>query len=611
MVIMTKRGLLGCALAGAAMSLTMFSTAASAQRVQRIVAFGDSYADEGNAFQLLGINPVSTIIYPTGRFTGGTNYVDTLGTIYNLTPENFAIGGALTDNSNTNPFLPGFTFERTSFLAGGGGVFPTTNPTLGSGDLVTVSIGGNDARVYANSGTVLGAPAAAAVAVTNATTNLNAIIGSGTPTISFLAGNTALLPEVAGNVPVQQVRDVYSTSFNVGMQSALAGYAANGAIVHYLDLTLMLQQVQANPGAYGFTSLGPCSPIPQCVADSNYANSFVFWVDALHPTSKTSAVIAQYIATQLQAPLTFGATSDLGLETARHFGRTLTGRMDLAARGTGDEGFRVFATGDYLSRDVDPDGATDSYEVRDYGVTAGAEYGFGNGLVGIAGNYSRPKAEFGTGASETRDRTWQAGGYGSVSANALFGQAYAAYGHDDHRISRAGVVEGMRASPSGKHWTAGAKAGYLVPLAGMRIGPVVALDYAKAKANGYTETGDPTLALNVSSVSTQTLEGSLGAELRGKAGSGTGNGSIQPFGSAMLVKDFEGDGRTIRFAQTSAPTIVNTWRLDDRSKHIYGRLTAGGRVRLGSIRLDALASTTVDRDGGDDTSVQIGLSAGF
>jgi len=176
------------------------------------------------------------------------------------------------------------------------------------------------------------------------------------------------------------------------MQTALAGYAANGSIVHYLDLTLVLENVTANPSAYGFTNLGPCAPIPTCVPDSTYANQFVFWVDAVHPTSRTSALFAQYIATQLQAPLTFGATSDLGLETGRHFGRTLTGRMDLAARGAGDQGFRVFVTGDYLSRDADPDGATDSYQIRDYGVTGGVEYGFENGLIGIAGNYSRPKA---------------------------------------------------------------------------------------------------------------------------------------------------------------------------------------------------------------------------
>jgi len=609
---MKKRRLLSRALAGASFAIAMsWGGAAAAQRVDRIVAFGDSYADEGNAFQLLGIDPVTTVIYPTGRFTGGSNYVDTLGQIYTLTPQNFAIGGALTDNSNTNPALPGFTFERTSFLAGGGGVFPTTSSTLGPDDLVTVSIGGNDARVYGSSvgASVAGAPAAAAIAVGSATTNLNAIIGSSTPTISFLAGNTALLPEVAGNAPVQAIRGAYSNAFNQGMQTTLAGYAANGSIVHYLDLTVMLQEVSANLSAYGFTNAGPCAPIATCAIDPNYASQFVFWVDALHPTSHTSAIIGQYIAAQLQAPLTFEATSELGLETARQFGRTLSGRMDLRPAGEDDQahGLQVFVSGDYLSRDVPPDAATDRFEIRGYGATVGAQYGFGSGVVGIAGNYSRPKADFGNGASETRDRTWQVGGFAAASMNGLIGQAYLGYGHDDHRITRRGVLDPMKASPNGSHWLAGAKAGYLVPFGPVSIGPVAAIDYAKAKVGGYTETGDPVLNLNVSSVSTKTLEGSLGAELRGAKGD-----SIRPFASAVLVKDFEGNGRTIQFAQVDAPTIVNSWQLEDRSKHIYGRLTGGGSARLfGNVSLEAMASTTIDRRGGNDTSVHLGLTAGF
>lgn len=191
--------------------------------------------------------------------------------------------------------------------------------------------------------------------------------------------------------------------------------------------------------------------------------------------------------------------------------------------------------------------------------------------------------------------------------NGLLGQAYVGYGHDDHRITRTGVLDPMKASPNGSHWLAGVKAGYLVPLGAVHVGPVVAVDYARAKVDGYTETGDPVLTLNVSSVSAKSLEGSLGAELRGAK-----DDSIRPFASAMLVKDFEGDGRTVQFSQTTAPIIVNTWQLEDRSKHIYGRLTGGGSARIfGNVSLEALASTTIDRRGGNDTSVHLGLTAGF
>jgi phospholipase/lecithinase/hemolysin/uncharacterized protein YhjY with autotransporter beta-barrel domain len=608
---MIKRRSIRCALAGTAVAISATAaTPAVAQRVDRIVAFGDSYADTGNAFALLGIDPLTTVIYPTGRFTGGTNYVDTLGQTYSVAPQDFAIGGARTASV---PGQPGLDFEVATFLAGGGGVFPTVTPSFSTGDLVTVSIGGNDARAYQQGGgTVAGVPAAATQSVAQATAGMNALVNAGAPTISWLAGNTALLPEVAGDANAQTVRAAYSSAFNQGMQTTLAGYAANGVIVHYLDLTAMLQQVQADPAAYGFTNLGPCAPIAQCVTDANYASQYVFWVDGLHPTSHTSAVIAQYIATQLQGPLTLGAPSELGLDMARQFGRSLTGRMDLSSPRDGGaaKGLQVFVTGDYLSRDVSPDSATDAFEIRGYGVTAGAQYGFGNGVVGIAGNYSRPKASFTNDASETRDRTWQIGGFAAVDLLGGFGEGYVGYGHDNHRITRSGVVTPMTASPSGSHWIAGAKAGYLASLGLLRIGPVVALDYAKAKVDAYTESGDSALTLNVGSSSAKTLEGSVGAELRGKVDAGAAG--IRPFGSVVVVKDLAGDGRAITFSQTSAPGIVNSWQLADRSKHIYERVTAGASARLtGGVNVEALVSTTFSKRGGNETSAHAGLRLDF
>ena len=65
-----------------------------------------------------------------------------------------------------------------------------------------------------------------------------------------------------------------------------------------------------------------------------------------------------------------------------------------------------------------------AFEVRSVGGTIGAEYGMAGGLVGIAGNYSRPKVKFGTGDARIRGHSWQVGAYGSLSMGGLFGQAY-------------------------------------------------------------------------------------------------------------------------------------------------------------------------------------------
>src|ERR1700704_4487301 len=64
-----------------------------------IQAFGDSYADTGNLWKFTG-GLGQLPLYPTGRFSGGTNFVDTTSTLLGIPQLNFAVGGAKT-NGNT------------------------------------------------------------------------------------------------------------------------------------------------------------------------------------------------------------------------------------------------------------------------------------------------------------------------------------------------------------------------------------------------------------------------------------------------------------------------------------------------------------------------------
>src|SRR5688500_1429325 len=81
---------------------TLGAGPAAAQPVDRIVAFGDSLADTGNALQLLLSSPLTPPatkaqlqqLYPTGRFSGGSNYIDTLSQLLNAPVINYAVGGA-------------------------------------------------------------------------------------------------------------------------------------------------------------------------------------------------------------------------------------------------------------------------------------------------------------------------------------------------------------------------------------------------------------------------------------------------------------------------------------------------------------------------------------
>ena len=119
---MTKSRLLHCRCLPPARST---ATPAAAQRVDRIVAFGDSYADDGNLFQIIGIDPLPRAPIRPAAFRAAPTTSTRSASCSTSPIDNFAIGGALTNNTNTNsPLLPGFVTEWNAFLAGGGGALP-------------------------------------------------------------------------------------------------------------------------------------------------------------------------------------------------------------------------------------------------------------------------------------------------------------------------------------------------------------------------------------------------------------------------------------------------------------------------------------------------------
>jgi phospholipase/lecithinase/hemolysin/uncharacterized protein YhjY with autotransporter beta-barrel domain len=600
-----------------------FAAPAQAQRIDRIVAFGDSLADQGNAIQLLLASPAVPpatkaqlqALYPTGRFSGGANYIDYLSQILDAPVLNYAVGGAQTGPFNQFAGLPGFAQETAIFLSGAtppGTIFPT-NTGFEEGDLLALSIGVNDGRAFytANPGaTTAQAEAAALTSVANATSNLNLLVGAGAPTISYVALNAGLTPDILANPTAQALGNAFSTSFNNAFQTTLAGYAASGVMVHYLDGATVLANVAANPSAYGISNLYcPGAPDPTCLIN---AAGYLFYADGIHPSSDGMRILAQYVAVQLEGPLVLQGASDLSLDVAHQFGRTLTSRMDLGSPRDGDtlDGLRFFITGDGYSRKLGAGPLNEAYRSRGVGVTAGAEAGLGTGVAGIAVNYSRPKLNFGNDNAENEARSIQFGGYAAFALGGAFAQGYAGYGWNKHDIDRAGVVEDMEAHPKGHHFIAGAKGGYLMPLGSFRVGPVVALDYAKAKVNGYTEDGDQALTLNVDSLSYRSMRGSAGIELRGDFGGG--GIQLRPYASAMVEKDFTGDERTIHFAQTSAPMIVNSFDLEDASKKAYARIGGGFSAAIfTNVSLDVGGSATIGKNQGEETSAQVGFRVGF
>ena len=199
----------------------------------------------------------------------------------------------------------------------------------------------------------------------------------------------------------------------------------------------------------------------------------------------------------------------------------------------------------------------------------------GGAILGGAVNYSRGEADMGTGTGRAKARAWQVGVYAGWAGGGAFVEGYAGYGWLDYDITRAARDRRYpRPIPDGTAITAGGQAGYLFDLGGMRVGPVIGLRYANVELDGFTETGDPVLTLNVQDQETDSLVGSAGIELRGDLD--IGGLAVQPYAQAAVEREFAGDARTVRYALTAAPTIVNQWVLPDRPRRY---LRAGHRRR--------------------------------
>jgi phospholipase/lecithinase/hemolysin/uncharacterized protein YhjY with autotransporter beta-barrel domain len=578
---------------GEARGQTVFTT---------IQAFGDSYADTGNLFKILGTpNPP---VYPTGRFSGGTNFVDTTSTLLGIPQSNFAIGGATTGTANTFALgVGGFAQEWAGILNSGWKIAPS--------DLIEINIGGNDARAYyQGGGTLAGVPAAATASAVQASAGLNALVAAGARTIVFTTGDVSQLPEAFGN-PSAKVGSAYSQNYNAQMQVPLAAIAASGVRVELLDISLLGDLVKANPALYGLSKAGPC-PLT-CIGNAGLQNQYLFYLDGVHLTSHGFAILGEYIVNRLNAPLTFAPQGDLAMNSAMGFAATLYGKLDLF-RETDDLRSRAqnthtltnlnpwsfYMQGNGSSGDHQSTVASNGYGLESIGGTIGAEYRINQqAFIGGAFDYSDPVAHQFNNAGTVDAKSYQFGIYSAWADAHFFAQALATYGWQNYFNTRPGAVDTIISNPAGATFVAGSKLGYLFDVGKSGLGPIGSLTYARAIISGYSEVGDPVLTMKVGQQTAEALVGSIGVQLRT---SFLFEGmTISPYLNLTVDDDLIGNGRIIQFNATSAPLIINDWMIPQSNmQHFYGVVAAGVMAPIkDNIAFTMNASQTLGRQEGN------------
>lgn len=597
---------------------------ASAQRFDKVVAFGDSYADIGNVRAILNGAGLGALYpeaeYPTGRFSGGTNFVDTIAASYGIAQDNYAIGGAQagTGNVAAQGLLPGFQQQWTAFTQGGStytdlaltvpiyvsGVqmsIPAGGLSFSPDDLVVFSVGGNDARPYRRTGTLEGAPAAADAAAAQATAGIDALVERGIKHLVFTAGDVGQLAEAVGQ-PDAPVGTAFSTEYNSRMQATLSRIAAGGVQVAYVDITQIGNVVRADPARFGFIDTVTACP-QQCIGDPALQSRYFFYVDGIHLTSAAFALVGEYAVNQINAPYGLRADGDLPRLAAQGFGRAMDSRLNLARGGAHRAGLTAYAQ---FTDDHDhyrADATSDGYRYRSRGGVGGIEYRTGSASFGAMASYASGHVD-GRDDDRARARSYQLGGYGVIDDGRFFAQAYAGIGWHDVRVRRTGVADPLAASPHARSQVAGARAGWLAPIGAFRLGPTVAIDYAHARLGGYIEANDAAASLTVGAQRSEALLGSAGIEARFTAA-----GAIVPWLRVAAEKALDGDGRTVRYAPTIAPTIGNAFVIDNSSRRLYGSLTGGVATALkGPVSINFEGRATFSRDTGNQVAGFLGVS---
>jgi phospholipase/lecithinase/hemolysin len=290
-------------------------------RFGRIVVFGASLSDSGNAYALRGgtntppdyeLDPllVPSAPYAHGghHFSNGATWVEqfarSLGLAGSVRPAflssadnatNYAVGGARSHEDGLNVNL---SAQVEAFLQQFGGVAPADA-------LYTIEMGGNDIRdallAYpTGSGAIL---QAANISIAN---SIGALYAAGARTfIVWRAPNVGLTPAIRALDRVRPGAVLLAAGLTQGFNAGLDGVVAQlsmtlpGIRIVRLDAFRLLNDIVADAKAFGLTDVTTAcvTPnIPPFICDR--PDEFLFW-DGIHPTKAVHDIIAQEAAAAL------------------------------------------------------------------------------------------------------------------------------------------------------------------------------------------------------------------------------------------------------------------------------------------------------------------------
>ena len=585
----------------AAVAASLVCASASAQFSNAYV-FGDSLADAGQYGARFTTNPgLAFPMYLTQRygitvtpsFAGGTD---------------FAQGGARVNSPNLtiSPPVPDFSVaQQVGLLLSKGSLDPNALYQIdgGANDILTLvsQLGaGQISQAQLQGGVVQ-----AAIDLTTQVARLQA--GGARYIVVYNLPDVGKTPYAAA-IGAQADATVISALFNSTLNGGIGNAKLN---VIQVNTFALLNEIVANPAAYGFTNIS----IPACTTASSLqctpatlrdpsANLTFLFADPIHPTTGLALIAAQAAASMIEGPAKIGALAEapLGVEEANF--RTIDGRM-ISAFNTPRNGrkYEAWAAYDYSNADVSGQFLSGNSDQNT--VAAGGDIKISDNLIaGIAFGYSENKGDFGGGTGDFKLKETSGTGYvgygsGPWYVGGTFGVGDLDFDNVTRHIQLGAANRTETGRTNGWHIMASAHGGYWFQYNQLLHGPFVRFRYQDIRVHAYAEDGADSTALAYAQQSRKSLISTIGWQ------GSTQFGPVRPF--ARIAWEFE--GRNDERFVTATPVALNgtysipTVKPDDNwVRYLLGVSTEFGRV-TGYLTGEGTSS----RNNGDGYAITLGI----
>jgi len=502
--------------------------ASHAAQFSNVVVFGDSLSDAGyyRPF-LLGLGLPPQLVATLGRFTTnpGPVWSELVSQYYGITPAPSNAGGTIFAQGGARVALPSLSTPPGSaqrpvstqideYLGANGGA---ADPNA----LYAVWIGAND--IFQN----LGALQVGAIDATALQANVLGAAAAEVGQVARLQGagaryvlvfglpNIGATPAFSGSASTSSSVTQLSAGYNTTLFSGLAGAGIHAIPV---DTFSLLNEVAANPSAYGFTNVTSlaCGPFPPITTAASVSAQFCgptnlvapdapqtyLFADSVHPTTAAQAIVAQFAESLIEGPTQYSLLAEMPLRTRASHVRTLNDGL-LMAREAPVGKVTVFASGDGGKFDIDSGIGNSGLSSDPSAVTVGVTVRASDAVtLGLAYGQARANASFGQDAGDFRTREQLVSLIGSVRLGGFYGTGVLSVSNVDYRdirrnIALGPVVRTATATTDGSNGSAFLSAGYDFQLGRFTVGPTVAVTSQNVTVNAFDESGAGSADLHI------------------------------------------------------------------------------------------------------------------